>query len=78
MGLALGKEVHSDFDLDELKNLLPIQNKGRSALNIAHVGRRLLAETEKNKLFMLPKQNYKNISLKERFRIRRKLVKAKH
>ncbi len=78
VGLALGKEVHSDFDLNELKKLIPIQNNGRSALNIAHVGRRLLAETEKNKIFTLPKQNYKNIPLKERFRIRRKLVKAKH
>jgi hypothetical protein len=78
VGLALGKEVHSDFNLNELKKLLPIQNNGRSALNIAHVGRRLLAETEKDKIFTLPKQNYKNIPLKERFRIRRKLVKAKH
>jgi len=78
VGLVLGKEVHSDFDLNELKKLIPIQNNGRSALNIAHVGRRLLAETNKNKIFMLPKQNYKNIPLKERFRIKRKLVKAKH
>jgi len=78
VGLALGKEVHSDFDLNELKNLIPIQNNGRSALNIAHVGRRLLAETEKNKIFSLPKLNNKIIPLKDRFRIRRKLVKAKH
>ncbi len=78
VGLALGKEVHSDFDLNELKKLLPIQNNGRSALNIAHVGRRLLAETEKNKIFTLPKLNDKIIPLKERFRIKRKLAKAKH
>jgi len=77
IGLTLGKEVHSDFDLNELRKLLPIQNNGRSALNIAHVGRRLLAQTKNTEPF-LPKQNYKNIPLKERFRIRRKLAKAKH
>ena len=77
VGLALGKEVHSDFDLNELKKLQPIQNNGKSALNIAHVGRSLLLETEKNELF-LPKQKYKNIPFKERFRIKRRLAKAKH
>src|SRR5262249_36563821 len=30
-GLALGKEVHSFFDVDELRRLLPIQNGGASA-----------------------------------------------
>jgi hypothetical protein len=42
VGLALGKEVHSYYDLAELKRLLPIQNGGRSAANIAHVSRELL------------------------------------
>jgi hypothetical protein len=78
VGLALGKEVHSDFNVNELRKLLPIQNNGRSALNIAHVGRRMLAETTRNEIFTIPKQHYKNIPLKERFRIRRKLAKAKH
>lgn len=39
VGLALGKEVYSDFNIDELKRMMPIQNKGRSALNISHVCR---------------------------------------
>jgi hypothetical protein len=43
VGLALGKEVHSYFPLDELKRLLPEQN-ARGAENIAAVCRRLLAE----------------------------------
>jgi hypothetical protein len=43
VGLALGKETYSDFDLDELRRLTPIQN-GRAALNIAQVCRRLLRE----------------------------------
>ncbi len=36
-GLALGKECHSYFDLSTLQRLVPIQNEGRSALNIARV-----------------------------------------
>lgn len=39
IGLALGKEVHSHFDLELLKRLLPIQNSGTSAKNIAEVCR---------------------------------------
>lgn len=44
VGLALGKEVHSYFDLAELKKLLPIQNNGASAENIAKAGLKLLPE----------------------------------
>lgn len=33
---ALGKEVHSDLSQDELRRLLPLQNGGMSAANIAH------------------------------------------
>jgi len=36
-GIALGKKVHSYFDLDELKRLAPIQNGGVSAKNIAQI-----------------------------------------
>lgn len=42
VGLALGKEVHSYYPLDELRHLLPIQNGGRSAQAIADVARELL------------------------------------
>lgn len=45
IGLALGKEVHSYFDLDLLRRLLPLQNNGTSNRHIASVCRRLL-ETE--------------------------------
>ncbi len=37
VGLALEKEVHSAFELEELKKLTPIQNGGASAVNIARV-----------------------------------------
>jgi hypothetical protein len=36
-GIVLGKEVYSDFDIEILKDLSPIQNGGISSLNIAHV-----------------------------------------
>jgi hypothetical protein len=42
VGLALGKEVHSSFDVRTLSRLLPLQN-GRAAKNIANVARELLA-----------------------------------
>ena len=45
VGLALGKETHSDFDMDELRRLMPVQN-GSAALNIANVCRRLLEESD--------------------------------
>jgi hypothetical protein len=46
-GLALGKEVYSEYDIEELKKLLPIQNDGRSAFNIAQIARQLLKSSEK-------------------------------
>ncbi len=42
VGLALGKEVYSYFNLDELKKLQPIQNNGKSAKNIADLARFLI------------------------------------
>jgi hypothetical protein len=42
VGLALGKEVHSYFDLETLRRLLPVQN-GRAAANIAAVCREVVA-----------------------------------
>ena len=41
VGLALGKEVHSCFDVGELKRLMPIQN-GSAARNIANVCHNLM------------------------------------
>jgi hypothetical protein len=42
VGLALGKEVYSEFKLDDLKKLVPKQNGGTSAMAIADVGKELL------------------------------------
>jgi len=46
IGMALGKEVYSSYDIKLLKKLLPIQNGGTSAEIIAKIGRHLL-ENEK-------------------------------
>jgi len=43
VGLALGKETYSDFCMDELRRLMPVQH-GSAAPNIANVCRRFLEE----------------------------------
>ena len=52
VGMALGKKVHSYFDLEELKQQMPIQNGGKSARNIAQVCRDFLAFEGKKEDFM--------------------------
>lgn len=44
VGLALGKECHSYFDVQQLARLVPMQNGGTSAHRIANVCRALLQE----------------------------------
>jgi hypothetical protein len=46
VGLALGKEVYSDFDVDDLRQKMPIQT-GAAAEAIANVCRRLLTAPER-------------------------------
>ena len=41
-GIALGKKVHSYFDVEQLKRLAPIQNGGTSAAGIARLCRRYI------------------------------------
>jgi hypothetical protein len=43
VGLALGKETYSDFSMDEMRRLIPLQH-GLAAPNIADVCRRILEE----------------------------------
>jgi len=47
VGLALGKEVFSHFDLEELRKLIPVQNK-MGAKNIANVVRELLGDAPRD------------------------------
>jgi hypothetical protein len=52
-GIVLGKEVHSYFDVDELRRLAPKQNGGTSGQNIARVCHRIL-ETEMDAAYNWP------------------------
>lgn len=42
VGIALGKEVYSDFSIEHLRRMCPIQNGGTSALQIAAVAEDIL------------------------------------
>jgi hypothetical protein len=42
VGLALGKEVYSELDINDLRQLMPIQNNGSSARRIGNICRRVL------------------------------------
>lgn len=42
VALALGKEVHTNLKIEELRRLMPIQNDGESAAHIAHICERIL------------------------------------
>jgi hypothetical protein len=44
VALALGKEVHTNLKIEELRRLMPIQNDGESAAHIAHLCERTLRE----------------------------------
>jgi hypothetical protein len=43
-GLALGKKIYANFDLDKIRHLTPLQNGGTSAQNIASVCEQLLGQ----------------------------------
>ena len=52
VGIALGKKVHSYFDLKELHRLAPVQNGGTSATNIAKIARAFLEFDGKKEDFL--------------------------
>ncbi|MBC7936590.1 MAG: hypothetical protein H7Y86_14665 [Rhizobacter sp.] len=52
VGIALGKKVHSYFDIEELKQLTPIQNNGTSSANIAGLCRNYIEHTGTKKEFL--------------------------
>jgi hypothetical protein len=43
VGIALGKKTHSDFDMDDMRLLMPVQN-GSAVSNIVDICRLLLEE----------------------------------
>lgn len=70
VALALGKEVHSDIDVNKLKQLIPIQNNGLSSKNIALEAKKLFELSNELEENILPVKKT-NISLKK------KLVRAR-
>ena len=60
VGIALGKKVHSYFDVAELRRMVPIQNGGQSARRIADLCRQFVAFNGRGKEFL---QQYKPESL---------------
>jgi len=57
VGLELGKEVHSYFDINELKRLAPLQNGATSAKKIADVCKNYVEYTGDTRFFI---ENYLN------------------
>jgi len=51
VGLELGKEVYSYFDINELKRLAPLQNNGTSSLRIAAICRTYIEYGHHNKKY---------------------------
>lgn len=78
IGLALGKEVYSDFDLEELKILVPLQNGGISALNIAKIAKETLESTENSAVFYINKGKEFPKRLMDRIRLRKRLARIKN
>ncbi len=76
VGLALGKEVHSEFDIEQLKQLIPIQNNGKSAYNISEIGKKLLMEHAETKIYKLNKEPKLNMGLFRKYRSFRNYQKA--
>ena len=75
--LALGKEVYSNIDIQDIKRLIPIQNGGTSTKAIAKVARELLLST--NPVVRVKEKNKYLEDLKEdiKFLLKKKLVRAK-
>ncbi|GGA90514.1 hypothetical protein [Puia dinghuensis] len=69
IGIALGKKVHSYFDVDQLRKLAPIQNGGTSAARIADLCRRYIEfEGPKDEFLRIVRTATNTISLHERER----------
>jgi hypothetical protein len=69
IGIALGKKVHSYFDVEQLKKLAPVQNGGISSASIADLCRRYIEFTgTKEEFLRTTRTATTTISLHERER----------
>ena len=74
VGLALGKKVFSEFNLEELEKLSPIQNNGTSSRAIAETGMSLMNTAQSVELN--PRISRKRLKSKMLLRFRSKLLNA--
>lgn len=63
VGMILGKKVYSAFDLEDLNQLIPIQNKGKSAKIIADICLKVLKEEPVKERNYSPKDKKDKINL---------------
>jgi hypothetical protein len=77
VGLALGKKVYSEFNLEELKRLLPIQNGGTSAKNIADIAQKILQAEEKSPLFLISKDISYTQRIIQKLKLKSRLARIK-
>ena len=78
VGLALGKEIYSEFDINELRRLLPLQNNGTSSWNIAMVAEELLETEKENALLPFRKKTVYGLNkLLKKIKQKRKWVNVK-
>jgi hypothetical protein len=78
VGLALGKVVYSDFDIKELRELLPVQNNGTSSINIARAAEELLETTPAEAYLTLKKNGTYGLSrIIQKIRQKRKWANVK-
>jgi CDP-Glycerol:Poly(glycerophosphate) glycerophosphotransferase len=76
IGLALDKKVYSEFNVEELKKLVPIQNNGISAYNISEIGKKLLIEHPETKIYKLNKELKLSTRLFRKYKSSRNYQKA--
>ncbi len=77
VGLALGKEVYSAFNVNDLKRMQPLQNDGTSSYNISAVARKLVevpkSVEEKSRVYNFSRAR-KKIKFVEKIKERKKLA----
>jgi len=78
VGLALGKEVYSDFDVEELKRLMPLQNGGTSAKNIALAAEKVLEDSKNASVYFVKNRISTYQKILQKIKARTRLVRIKH
>lgn len=73
IGLALNKKVHTENDISELKRLMPVQNGGTSAMNVAFAAEKVLKEEKSARVFYFPPDKLSKLNFIQRYKMNQKL-----